>query len=92
MHQATVELSFEILGWLGAFLFLLAYFLLITKVWRPTSFLFHLLNAIGGFSLGASAYYDTSYPAAIINIIWGFLALYGIYSDQIRSKDHRSAN
>jgi hypothetical protein len=84
MHQSSLQLCFDILGWFGAFLFLLAYFLLIIKRWASTSILFHSLNALGGFCLGASAWYDTSYPAAAINIIWGVLAVYGMYSDHFR--------
>lgn len=70
------------LGWLGAFLFLLSYFLLIIQQWKSTSFLFHLFNILGGLLVGASALYDMSYPAAFINIVWVLIAIYGMYNDQ----------
>ncbi|WP_439650763.1 CBU_0592 family membrane protein [Mucilaginibacter lacusdianchii] len=75
---------FDILGWLGALLFLVSYFLLIIKKWRPTSSAFHWANIWGGIFVGASACYDSSYPSAFINFAWAIIALYGLYTDQFR--------
>ncbi len=87
MHQTNLKLIFDILGWFGAFLFLIAYFLLIIKKWTSTSSLFHLCNILGGILVGTSALYDISYPSAFINITWALIALYGLYQDQISDRD-----
>ncbi|MBE9586590.1 hypothetical protein IM792_19230 [Mucilaginibacter sp. JRF] len=84
MHQATTKIVFDVLGWLGALLFLVSYFLLIIKKWRPTSVAFHLANILGGLFVGASALYDHSYPAAFLNFVWGAIAIYGMYTDNLR--------
>lgn len=84
MHQATTQQLFDVLGWLGACLFLIAYFSLIIKKWRSTSFAFHLANVLGGLFLGASALFDHSYPSAFINLAWSGIAVYGMYTDNIR--------
>lgn len=86
MDQVIAKLIFDILGWLGAMLFLVSYFLLIVKKLRPTSFAFHLANVLGGFFVGASALFDHSYPAAFINIAWGGIAIYGMYTDNYRKR------
>ncbi len=86
MHQAGCKMLFDVLGWLGAFAFLISYFLLIIKKWRPTSVAFHLSNILGGLLIGVSALYDRSYPSAFINLAWGAIAFYGMYTDQWKKK------
>ena len=82
MHQATAKILFDVLGWLGAFLFLISYFLLIIKKWKPTSVAFHATNILGGLFVGSSALYDHSHPSAFINFAWALIAVYGMYTDQ----------
>lgn len=82
MHQTAVKLIFDGLGWLGALLFLISYFLLITKKWSSTSFKFHLYNLLGGVFLSMSTFYDGSYPATFINAAWAIIAGYGMFKDQ----------
>ncbi|MDJ1483080.1 hypothetical protein QNI16_21455 [Cytophagaceae bacterium YF14B1] len=89
MYQTNLKLIFDILGWFGAFLFLISYFLLISKRWTSTSYPFHLCNILGGILVGVSAIYDISYPSAFINITWTLIALYGLYQDQIKNSSSR---
>jgi hypothetical protein len=84
MHQSITKIFFDSIGWLGALLFLVSYFLLIIKKWKPTSVLFHLFNIGGGVFVGASALYDFSYPSAFINFAWAFIGLYGLYADHFK--------
>jgi len=86
MHQTAYKLIFDITGWFGALLFLIAYLLLIIKVWSASSLIFHLFNLFGGLLLFFSAMYDNSYPAAFINIAWAFIAAYGIFNDNLRKR------
>lgn len=83
MHQATTKVLFDVLGWFGALLFLISYFLLIIKKWKPTSMSFHTGNILGGFLVGVSALYDDSYPSAFINLAWALIAIYGVYTDKL---------
>ena len=84
MHQLVLNSIFDTLGWIGALLFLISYFLLISKRWLATSFAFHLCNILGGVLLSASTLYDTSYPATFVNLAWAIIAGYGMYTDQIK--------
>lgn len=84
MHQFVMDLIFNTLGWIGALLFLISYFLVITKKWLVTSFAFHLFNILGGVFLSMSTFYDTSYPATFVNLVWALIAAYGMYNDQYK--------
>ncbi|MCX2474937.1 hypothetical protein OQZ33_11405 [Pedobacter sp. MC2016-05] len=84
MHQLVLNSIFDTLGWIGALLFLISYFLLISKRWSATSFAFHLCNILGGVLLSASTLYDASYPATFVNLAWAMIAGYGMYNDQIK--------
>jgi len=86
MHQAVSKILFDTLGWLGALLFLVSYFLLIIKKWSSTSIPFHLCNILGGVLVGVSALYDHSYPSAFINLAWALIAFYGFYTDHLKKQ------
>lgn len=86
MHQVTVKLITDLAGWLGAFCFLVSYFLLITKVWKSTSVIYHLFNILGGLLLTVNTLYDVSYPSAFINFTWALIAFYGLYSDYLKKR------
>ena len=84
MHQLVLNSIFDTLGWIGALLFLISYFLLISKRWLATSFAFHICNILGGVLLSASTLYDASYPATFVNLAWAMIAGYEMYNDQIK--------
>lgn len=86
MHQAINKILFDTIGWLGALLFLVSYFLLIIKKWKSTSIAFHISNILGGVLVGVSALYDHSYPSAFINFAWALIALYGFYTDHLKQQ------
>lgn len=84
MHQTIGKIVFDTLGWLGALFFIVSYFLLIVKKWKATSVAFHLFNILGGLLVGSSALYDSSIPSAFINFVWAGIAVYGLYTDNIK--------
>lgn len=69
----------EIVGWTGAFLLLLAYFLLIHKNLSSRSKLYQWMNIIGSLMLGINTLLIKAYPSFLTNIIWFFIGLYGIF-------------
>ncbi|MEK6811320.1 MAG: hypothetical protein AABX96_02300 [Nanoarchaeota archaeon] len=68
-----------IIGWLGAFLLLLAYFLLIHKNLTSRSKMYQWMNILGALLLGVSTFTTKSYPAFLTNIVWVIIGLYGIF-------------
>lgn len=69
----------EIVGWVGAFLLLFAYFLLIHKNLSSRSKLYQWMNIIGSLMLGINTFLVKAYPSFLTNIIWFFIGLYGIF-------------
>jgi len=69
----------DILGWLGAFLLLLAYFLLVHKNLTSRSKMYQWLNIMGALLLAINNIYLSAYPSFVTNIIWFLIGLYGIF-------------
>jgi hypothetical protein len=65
----------QLLGWLGTLLILLAYFLVSFKKIDVNSRNFQLMNLIGALTLGVHVYYQKSWPALFLEIVWGGIAL-----------------
>ncbi len=85
MHHEDLKFLSDVLGWIGALLFLISYLLLILKRWKPTSIIYHVFNIAAGIFTGISAWYDFSFPSAFINLVWAAIAIFGLYSDHWRS-------
>jgi len=69
----------DLMGWVGAFLLLLAYFLLIHKNLNSRSKMYQWMNIIGSLMLGINTLIIKAYPSFITNIIWFLVGLYGIF-------------
>lgn len=69
----------SLIGWVGAFLLLLAYFLLIHKNLTSRSKMYQWMNIIGSLLLGINTLVLKAYPSFLTNIIWFFIGLYGIF-------------
>ena len=72
-------LIIEIIGWVGAGLLLLAYFLLTHKDLSARSKIYQGMNVVGSILLGLNAFVNTAYPSFTMNAIWMIIALYGFY-------------
>ncbi|MBS3147772.1 hypothetical protein J4219_02725 [Candidatus Woesearchaeota archaeon] len=69
----------DLVGFVGALLILLAFWLVTRKVVHPESFSYLSLNLLGALLLGVETYRRASYAALSLNIIWALVALYGIF-------------
>jgi uncharacterized protein with PQ loop repeat len=72
-------LSTNIIGWIGAFLLLLAYFLLVHKDLTGRSKTYQILNILGALMLGIHTFTAKAYPSFLTNIIWTMIGLYGLF-------------
>ena len=66
---------FEIIGWIGMFLILLAYFLVSFKKITPNSASYQWLNMTGAALIFLNVYTHQAYPAAVLNFAWFLIAL-----------------
>lgn len=81
----------ESIGWIGAILILLAYWLLTHKVTHSHSYLYQGLNLVGGLTLVFEAWAKNSYPVILLNVVWVMVAIYGLLWAHKR-KDPRKRN
>lgn len=66
------------IGWAGAALILLAFWLLTHKVVHSHSYTYLGLNLVGGIMLMYEAWIHESHAAFTLNIIWIIVAVYGL--------------
>ena len=69
----------SIIGWVGAILLLLAYFLLIHKNLTSRSRMYQWMNIIGSLLLGINTLIVKAYPSFLTNIVWFVIGLYGMF-------------
>ncbi len=81
------SLFIEVIGWIGAFLILVAYVLLTRKRLTGESTTYHLLNLAGGLGIVVESISNATYPPAALNIIWSAVAVYAIFKGLTRSKN-----
>lgn len=73
------------IGWLGVVLCTLGYLLLSLKVLKAESWLFQMLNILGGLCLAATAVNSQDLPNAAANVLWMFIGMYAL-GRQLRNR------
>jgi hypothetical protein len=68
----------NIIGWSGALLFLLTYFLTAKEIILPTQISFHILNLFGALLLAIRVYLDKNYSNLFLEICFIIIAIYYI--------------
>jgi len=72
------NLLIEIVGWIGAILIVIAYFLITSKKLDRESKIYHGMNLVGALLTGINAAINQAYPSTAINVMWGVVAIYGL--------------
>ena len=69
---------FEMIGWAGAILFIMAYTLLSLRVFNDRSVVYHAMNALGGLCLVLNALHIHDSPTLAVNLVWMLIALFTV--------------
>jgi hypothetical protein len=69
---------FIIMGWIGMFLMILAYYLLSKKKLKSNDISYNILNGIAGVGVLMSSIYVKLWPVAVLNIFWILVAIYSL--------------
>lgn len=77
----------KLLGWVGTFSYLAAYFLLSIKKIKSENPLYHILNIIGAIGLIFNAFYLNDYPNVAVNAVWALIAFGVILGIRIKKQD-----
>ena len=75
MHFLFINSGYQILGWVGTFAYLLAYFLLSINKINARQFFYQILNVVGAVGLTTHAIYYADLPNVVVNLVWGIIAL-----------------
>ncbi len=71
-------LIFDSLGWIGAFLLLLAYAMVSFKKLAPDSLMYQGMNVGASILLAINTLYHKAYPPSFVNIVWTIIAIFAI--------------
>lgn len=74
----------EIIGWTGALLFVVAYFLLSIRKLRPEGLPYQCMNILGGVCLVVNSCHTRDYPSVLTNLIWAGIGVFAIYYNRPR--------
>ncbi|MCC7119536.1 MAG: hypothetical protein IT310_13510 [Anaerolineales bacterium] len=66
----------DVIGWIGAILYLLAYWLVSAKKAEGDSWTYQGLNFVAGALLTVNTLYLRAYPSAGLNIVWMLIAIF----------------
>ncbi|MDD9867844.1 MAG: hypothetical protein OXU73_00725 [Candidatus Campbellbacteria bacterium] len=70
-----IELWVDIVGWIGAFLILLAYYLVSSKKVQSDKSVYQLMNLVGAIGIGINAFHREAFPSFTLEIVWGTIAI-----------------
>ena len=69
----------EVIGWIGALLYIIAYFLISIKKLQADQVAFQLLNILGGVCLIVNSMHQSDYPSVFTNGVWAAIGVFAIY-------------
>ncbi|UKJ06820.1 CBU_0592 family membrane protein [Solitalea lacus] len=76
----------KILGWIAAFLFIIAYLFLALGKLKSDGITYHLLNVFGALGLIINAFNFVDYANVIVNGVWMVIGLYAIIGIYMRNR------
>ena len=68
------------IGWLGAVLFIVAYFLLSIKLMKADGIPYQLMNVLGAICLIINSISLNDDPNLITNLVWMFIGIYAMFN------------
>lgn len=76
----------DVLGWIGALLVIIAYFMVSTRRVAGDALSYQLLNLSGGLLLIANTAFYGAYPSSVVNLVWVGIAVYAL----VTGRKHRA--
>lgn len=69
----------DLIGWTGAFLILLGYFLVSSKKTKGDARIYQLINLIGAICLVTNAFAKSAWPLVGLNLVWFLIAVKSLF-------------
>lgn len=77
---------FDIVGFVGVTMMVIAYLLLQLNRLSSSAPLYSLLNAVGAFMVIISLIFDFNLPAFLVEMFWLFISLFGLLRPLVSSR------
>ncbi|WP_109832656.1 CBU_0592 family membrane protein [Reichenbachiella versicolor] len=78
-YSFTVDDLINLLAWVGAFSYLVGYFLLASRKIQVQDTSYMMFNLVGAALLVLNGLYIRDYPTAFLNLAWGGIALIPVF-------------
>lgn len=75
---------FEIIGWVGTALIVIAYFLVSTKKVDATNKYYQLMNLFGAIAISVNVFTKQAWPAFALQIVWGIIAVESLLKNWVK--------
>jgi hypothetical protein len=72
------------IGWTGALLYIVAYFLLSIKKLKADDLIYQVLNILGGICLIVNSLHQSDYPSIVTNALWATIGVFAIYYNRAK--------
>ena len=78
-----METLIQIIGWVGTFFIVFAYFLLVVskKVDEDNKY-YQAMNLLGAIGVGINVFNHQAWPAFVLQVIWGVIAIFSLAKKQ----------
>ena len=77
--ETKITIMQAVIGWIGALLYIIAYFLISIKKLQADQVIFQLLNILGGVCLVVNSLHQSDYPSVFTNGVWASIGIFAIY-------------
>lgn len=77
-----METLIQIVGWVGTFLIVFAYFLVSYKKVGGSSKIYQTMNLLGAVGVGINVFHQQAWPAVALQIVWGIIAIVALTKKQ----------
>jgi hypothetical protein len=74
-EKFDMEILMQIIGWVGTFLIIFAYFLVSIKKVDGSSRIYQTMNLLGAVGVGVNVFYQQAWPAVALQVVWGIIAV-----------------
>jgi hypothetical protein len=82
-----MSLSIEVIGWAGAVLILLAYWLLSAGKLDAQSKLYQWMNIIGAAAFILNSGWNGAYPSAVLNVVWVGIGVWALRRGRLKTSN-----
>jgi hypothetical protein len=82
------NLALDVIGWAGAAVLLLAYWMVSTRRMEGSGIAFQLLNIAGAAALIINSYYYGALPSAGVNVAWIAIGGYALGRALVARREH----